>query len=283
MPAVIVACSAEMIPPTMRSRTLPVYTHAAADRYSADHGPACRQLRAGRESGGQGVILTAGEHPAEPVPVPPARAASARPASTGAVLSASRTHAAAFFAGATAPHGRRTWRSALASGAQGRRSRHQLRIAGQQRAVDIDPHLAGRGHVPEILHETVADVDHRGRAEERGLRPGIVRRPRALVGRDESGGLRPDRSPSAVIAIRIASALLTSPPATEAPPRTDSCARPRTKSRAHCAGRSPGAAKPTSRAVGTAPIAAMSARFCAAALQPTSKADDQARRKCRPS
>src|SRR6266542_3126352 len=73
------------------------------------------------ESGGQGVILTAGEHPAEPVHVPPARAASARPASTGAVLSASRTHAAAFFAGATAPHGRRTWRSALARGAQGRR------------------------------------------------------------------------------------------------------------------------------------------------------------------
>src|SRR6266496_1894235 len=91
MPAVIVACSAEMIPPTMRSRTLPVYTHAAADRYSADHGPACRQLRAGRESGGQGVILTAGEHPAEPVHVPPARAASARPASTGAVRSEEHT------------------------------------------------------------------------------------------------------------------------------------------------------------------------------------------------
>ncbi len=40
---------------------------------------------------------------------------------------------------------------------------------------------------------------------------------------------------------------------------------------------------PRSSAVGTAPMAAMSARFWAAALRPTSYAVDQSRRKCRPS
>ncbi len=58
---------------------------------------------------------------------------------------------------------------------------------------------------------------------------------------------------------------------------------PSASSSAQLTSRSRGAQKPTSNAVGTAPIAAMSARFAAAARCPTSRAVDQSRRKCRPS
>ena len=63
------------------------------------------------------------------------------------------------------------------------------------------------------------------------------------------------------------------------PPRPS----PSASSSAQAVSRSAGMQRATSRAVGVAPIAAMSARLAAAARCPTSRAVDQSRRKCRPS
>ncbi len=73
----------------------------------------------------------------------------------------------------------------------------------------------------------------------------------------------------------------TSPPTTVAPATWHSSRSPSISSVAQVVGRSAGATRPSRIAVGTAPIAATSARFCAAALRPTSYAVDQSRRKCR--
>ncbi len=91
------------------------------------------------------------------------------------------------------------------------------------------------------------------------------------------------RSPSAVIATVMVSPPTTSPPTTAAPATWHSSRSPSISSAAQVTGRSAGTTRPSSSAVGTAPMAAMSARFCAAALRPTSYAVDQSRRKCRPS
>ena len=96
-------------------------------------------------------------------------------------------------------------------------------------------------------------------------------------------GSRPARSPSAVTAKVTTSALLVSPPATPAPAAAASLAIPSASSRTHPTSRSPGPAKLTRSAVGFAPIAAMSARFLAAAFRPMSPAGDHSRRKCLPS
>lgn len=91
------------------------------------------------------------------------------------------------------------------------------------------------------------------------------------------------RSPRAVIEIMMVSPRTTSPPTTAAPATWHSSRSPSISSVAQVTGSSAGATRPRSNAVGTAPMAAMSARFCAAALRPTSYAVDQSRRKCRPS
>ena len=96
-------------------------------------------------------------------------------------------------------------------------------------------------------------------------------------------GSWPRRSPSAVIDTMIVSPRTTSPPTTAAPATWHSSRRPSISSVGQVTGSSAGTTRPSSSAVGTAPIAAMSARFCAAALRPTSYAVDQSRRKCRPS
>src|SRR5579875_1754385 len=94
-------------------------------------------------------------------------------------------------------------------------------------------------------------------------------------------GARPCRSPSAVMPSMIVSAAVTSPPTTAAPTSPHSSRKPATRPSTQSSSRLPGAAKPTSRAVGTAPIATMSAKLRAAALWPMSFAVDQSRRKWR--
>ena len=68
----------------------------------------------------------------------------------------------------------------------------------------------------------------------------------------------------------MVSARAVSPPTMPAPARVASDASPSASSVAQRAGSEPGAASATSRAVLTAPIAAMSARLRAAAFTPTS-------------
>src|ERR1700722_3517755 len=79
------------------------------------------------------------------------------------------------------------------------------------------------------------------------------------------------------------SAAVTSPPLIAAPPRSHSATIPLVTRRTQETAVVPGIASPNSSAMGTAPIAAMSARFCAAALAPMSSGADQSRRKWRPS
>lgn len=62
----------------------------------------------------------------------------------------------------------------------------------------------------------------------------------------------------------------TSPPTTAAPATWHSSRMPSISSVGQVTGSSAGTTRPRSSAVGTAPMAAMSARFCAAALRPTS-------------
>jgi hypothetical protein len=100
---------------------------------------------------------------------------------------------------------------------------------------------------------------------------------------ERSTGGRPSRVPSAVTETTIRSPCTVSPPTRLTPSGSPSSASPRARSSAQAVGRSGGAASPTTIEVGRAPIAAMSARFCAAALRPTSYPSDQSRRKCRPS
>src|SRR2546421_436423 len=96
-------------------------------------------------------------------------------------------------------------------------------------------------------------------------------------------GSRPPRSPSAVTEMTSTGPLDMSPPTIPAPASAASSASPSASSSAQATFRSAGAQRPTSRAVGTAPMAATSARLAAAARCPTSAAADQSRRKCRPS
>ena len=97
---------------------------------------------------------------------------------------------------------------------------------------------------------------------------------------DRVTGARPCRSPNAVTASTSTSARTTSPPSTRASSGRHSARIPSASSSSQATGRSGGTARPSSRPVGTAPMAATSARFCAAALRPTSVAVDQSRRKC---
>lgn len=62
----------------------------------------------------------------------------------------------------------------------------------------------------------------------------------------------------------------TSPPTTAAPATWHSSLMPSISSTGQVTGSSAGTTRASSTAVGTAPMAAMSARFCAAALRPTS-------------
>ena len=188
----------------------------------------------------------------------------------------------------------------------------------QKGGFHVDAYPALLGQVTDVLDEPVAHIDHRGGAEPGRLGPGRVVRLWPAVRGQQAGrpvqaslqqgqpgrgvpwcaghgqhvprpGTRAGdrrlaaRSPRAVTASMITGAAEMSPPATAAPTREHSWASPAASSSAQAAGRSPGVASPTSRAVGTAPMAAMSARFWAAALPPISRADDQSRRKCQPS
>ncbi|CAM5695589.1 hypothetical protein SANTM175S_06079 [Streptomyces antimycoticus] len=78
------------------------------------------------------------------------------------------------------------------------------------------------------------------------------------------------RSPRAVMATVMVSPRTTSPPTTAAPATWHSSRIPSISSAGQVTGRSAGTTRPSSSAVGTAPMAAMSARFWAAALRPTS-------------
>src|SRR5690348_15742012 len=112
--------------------------------------------------------------------------------------------------------------------------------------------------------------------------PATATRSPGLAPERRTGAL-PPRSPRPVTASRTRSARAVSPPITLAPARAHSAARPSVSSRAQLTGSSGGAASATSRPDGLAPIAAQSARLLAAALCPTSAAEDQSRRKCGPS
>jgi len=98
-----------------------------------------------------------------------------------------------------------------------------------------------------------------------------------------STGARPCRSPIAVTETVTSGLRTTSPPTRLAPARAASAPRAAEQSAAQSTGRVGGAPRATTRAVGTAPIAATSARLAAAALWPTSMAVLQSRRKCWPS
>ena len=175
------------------------------------------------------------------------------------------------------------------------------------------------GEVAGVREQAVGDVDHRGGAGLGGRgRPGVVRRARAAVGLDQhprgaeaapehrqsAGGpalaagdrqhvarrTRPSAAPAARCRRRSRSprsppgrAEVRSPPTTEAPTSSHSAANPAANSSAHAAGRSAGAASPTVSECARPPIALRSDRFWAAARCPTSSAEAQSRRKCRPS
>ena len=74
-----------------------------------------------------------------------------------------------------------------------------------------------------------------------------------------------------------------SPPTTPTPRGAQARPRPRARSVTQDTGVSPGSTRPTTRATGTAPMAATSARFWAAARRPTCWALIQPVRKWRPS
>ena len=94
---------------------------------------------------------------------------------------------------------------------------------------------------------------------------------------------RPSRTPSAVTAIVMSRARVTSPPSRLTPAAAPPRRSPAAKSSAQPTGRSAGAEKPTSSPDARPPIASMSATLTATALRPTSRASDQSRRKCTPS
>src|SRR5512135_2579405 len=106
-----------------------------------------------------------------------------------------------------------------------------------------------------------------------------TRSPRPAPARVTGG--RPCRSPSAVTARVSASAATTSPPTTLAPTSAHSSRSPSATPSATASGVDGGQPRPTRSAVGTAPIAATSAKFWAAALRPTSYGVDHSSRKCR--
>ena len=89
--------------------------------------------------------------------------------------------------------------------------------------------------------------------------------------------------PSTVIATTTSLAVVRSPPTMFAPTRAASSVMPSARSRAHCAGRSAGAASPTVSECAVPPMALTSERLAAAALRPMSRAAAHSRRKCRPS
>jgi hypothetical protein len=100
---------------------------------------------------------------------------------------------------------------------------------------------------------------------------------------DRTTGAEPPSEPTTVTAMVSVGLPDVSPPTTTAPVRAASSASPSASSSAQATGRLGGAHRATTSAVGTPPIAAMSARLAAAARCPTSRALDQSRRKCRPS
>ena len=99
---------------------------------------------------------------------------------------------------------------------------------------------------------------------------------------DRVTGGRPWSDPSAVIASVSVADVTTSPPTRPAPTTAASAQSPSASPVIVSTGGVGGAASPTSSAVGTAPIAAMSARLAAAALRPTCSGVDQSNRKCTP-
>src|SRR5690606_21796857 len=96
-------------------------------------------------------------------------------------------------------------------------------------------------------------------------------------------GARPPRSPSAVTLTTISSARTMSPPTTPTSACFASAATPSSNSVATAAGVSAGQANVTTTDIGTAPIAAMSARLTATAFRPTCVGVDQSSLKCTPS
>ena len=96
-------------------------------------------------------------------------------------------------------------------------------------------------------------------------------------------GARPSSEPSAVTDTTSAGAAVRSPPTSPTPTVPASAHSPSASPDTTSNGVSGGQASPTSNAVGTAPMAAMSARLAAAAFRPTCSGVDQSSRKCTPS
>src|SRR5690625_1705517 len=96
-------------------------------------------------------------------------------------------------------------------------------------------------------------------------------------------GARPSRSPWTVTATTSRSPALRSPPSTPTPSGPHASASPRARSSTQVTGVVAGSTRPTTMLVGTAPMATMSAGFCAAARAPTSRAVPQPCRKWWPS
>ena len=170
--------------------------------------------------------------------------------------------------------------------------------------------------MPEVGEQAVRDVDHRRGAGARGFGPGRVRRLGHPVRVHHHGGRaeaalqhgEPGRGPPDPPADRhevagpsaAAGDRRRGPPGSRAPSRPARAARTRSRRRRPrrplrtappptARSRGPRASprtcvaghdRPTSRAVGTAPIAAMSARFAAAARRPICSGVDQSSRKC---
>ena len=203
------------------------------------------------------------------------------------------------------------------------RARRLQAGALQRRPVEVDDDAAVRGDVPEVGEQPVAHVAHRRRAGLRGGRPGRVRRGGTAVRRhhrDRAGeppaqhgeaarrpaqppgqrhhvpgtGAGPQhRGPAAQIAQRghrehhggAVGGRRRPGPRRRRPRRAARTRRrgPPPRPPATPSGCSAGRpARPAARS-STPPIAATSARFAAAALWPMSSAEDQSRRKCRPS
>ena len=192
----------------------------------------------------------------------------------------------------------------------------------QRGPVQVDDDPAVGGEVPEIGEQAVADVAHRRRPGVGGGRAGRVRRRGTPVRRHRRDRTAEPPPQDGEPAGRPPEPARPAPPrprtgartAGRGPVHPDRPARsPRDHSGAVGRGRhevsaddggaerralggqpgghalqprvwvSGGQASPTSSAVAVPPIAAMSARLAAAALWPMSSAEDQSRRKCRPS
>src|SRR3954465_3618639 len=264
------------------------HTRILPRRHGAYRRPPRRQRGARRERGEQRVILAAGEHPGHRVDTEGRAHLLQRPGRFQARLhergAVEVDHDPAVVrdvsgvgqeAVADVTHRRGTRIRRRRSRRIGRGGTTVPRHSGQ-RAREPAPQ-----HRPPARRPPAPPPPPAPRGRPAGATTSPARAP------DRSTGARPPRSPRAVTD-RTTAALsgaeaTRSPPTTAAPSGAHSAARPAATPSSQLVWVSEGHASPTSSAVAVPPIAAMAARFAAAALWPRSSADDQSRRKCRPS